>query len=72
MARVPKICKGCGQRGNLKEIFYGMPPHDYDREKYVIGGCSSEDGIAECTKCGWVKRKKQKETPWGLNDQISG
>ena len=71
MARIPKICEGCGAKGTLKEILYGMPTHDYDREKYVIGGCSPEDGIAECSKCGWIKRKKRKETPWGLNDKVS-
>jgi hypothetical protein len=39
---------------------------------FQYSGYHSDDAIAECTNCGWIKRKKQKETPWGLNDQISG
>jgi hypothetical protein len=72
VARLPKACPECKKEGTLKRIVYGMPGPDFDFEKYVVGGCIPDDAIAECSNCGWTKRKKQKETPWGLSDHISG
>ena len=60
MARIPKVCVGCGLEGTVKEILYGMPAHDYDREKYLIGGCIPDDVVAECMNCGWQKLKTKK------------
>ena len=53
MARIPKVCVGCGGEGTVKEVLYGMPAHDYDRDKYILGGCSPENVVAECAECGW-------------------
>lgn len=58
MARIQKVCVGYGLEGTVKEILYGMPAHDYDRETYLLGGCIPEDVVAECTNCGWQKVEK--------------
>jgi len=60
MVRVPKVCVGCGKEGTVKEIIYGLPAEDYDRDRYLLGGCIPEDVVAECTHCRWQKIKKKK------------
>ena len=60
MARIPKVCVGCGGEGTVKEVLYGMPAHDYDRDKYRLGGCSPENVIAECEECGRQKIRMEK------------
>lgn len=47
MARIPKVCVGCGGKGTVKEVLYGIPAHDYDRNKYILGGYSPENVVAE-------------------------
>jgi hypothetical protein len=45
-----------------------MPGPDFDFEKYAVSGCVPDDAIAECSECGWTKKKKRKVTPWGFGD----
>ena len=65
MARIPRFCVGCGLEGTVKEILYGMPAHDYDRNRYLIGGCIPDDVVAECINCGWQKMKKKRDLMMG-------
>lgn len=39
---------------NIKEYLYGEPTNDYDREKYVLGGCeiSLDNPRYKCSDCG--------------------
>jgi len=69
MARIPKVCPECKKENTVKRILYGMPGEDFDFEKYIVGGCIPDSAIAECSYCGWIKRKKFKDG-WGLNDSI--
>jgi hypothetical protein len=48
-------CPKCGQKGNLQRIIYGMPSHDFDFEKYAVGGCLVFDNQPDvrCRDCGW-------------------
>ena len=48
-------CPECGQKGTLQRIIYGMPSHDFDFEKYAVGGCLVEDNQPDvrCRDCGW-------------------
>ena len=48
-------CPQCGQKGNLQRIIYGMPTHDFDFEKYAVGGCLVFDNQPDvrCKDCGW-------------------
>lgn len=32
-------CPGCGERGLLKTILWGMPEATFDYNKYASGGC---------------------------------
>ena len=49
-------------------IVWGMPTmatvERYERGEVVLGGCciSADDPVAECTTCGW--RRKRKEPRW--------
>ncbi|MFZ9222848.1 MAG: hypothetical protein ACO23S_06270 [Candidatus Nanopelagicaceae bacterium] len=51
------ICPSCKERGTIKEILYGLPDEQYDREKYVSGGCcldpEGNDPEIQCTSCEW-------------------
>ena len=46
-------CPYCNS-SNIKKYLYGEPTHDYDKEKYVLGGCevSPDKPIYKCTDCG--------------------
>jgi hypothetical protein len=54
------ICPKCNCVGHIREILYGMPAEDYDRERFVIGGCISEESAPEiqCTSCDWNGSKE--------------
>lgn len=50
----PKInCPNCGSE-ELWEYLYGEPTYDYDREKYVLGGCeiTLDNPKYKCKQCG--------------------
>lgn len=51
------VCPHCKAKGEIKEILYGMPAADYDRQKFVLGGCTvlpdGSDPEIQCTKCEW-------------------
>jgi len=48
-----KKCPYCNSE-NIKEYLYGYPSANYDKEKYVLGGCSNSfDGPKyKCLDCG--------------------
>jgi hypothetical protein len=54
------ICPKCKCVGHIREILYGIPAEDYDRERFVIGGCISEESAPEiqCTSCDWNGSKE--------------
>ena len=45
-------CPFCGSL-NLLEYLYGFPAYDYDKEKYILGGCKITDyqPIYMCSDC---------------------
>jgi ribosomal protein L37AE/L43A len=51
MKRV-RICPEC-KSTEVKRIMYGYPNHDFDYEKYEVGGCVVLDNSPKykCTKC---------------------
>jgi DNA-directed RNA polymerase subunit RPC12/RpoP len=48
-----KKCPYCNST-ELWEYLYGEPAYDYDRDKYVLGGCeiTGNQPIYKCKKCG--------------------
>ncbi len=55
-----RVCPGCGEKGGMKKILYGMPDDEFDFEKYIVGGCivTGSDPQVGCTKCGWEGEHK--------------
>jgi hypothetical protein len=53
-------CPYCQDAGDVHEIIYGMPGHDFDFEKYEVGGCLvfDEQPDYRCRVCDWVGFKK--------------
>ncbi|MBU3735293.1 MAG: hypothetical protein FGM60_06805 [Candidatus Planktophila sp.] len=52
------VCPGCGTKGLLRRIIYGMPdPETFNFEKYAVGGCCIRgDGLDPqfaCRECDW-------------------
>lgn len=73
-------CPYCGS-SNLKKYLYGEVAHDYDKEKYVLGGCeiTGDDPIYKCSDCGkdiYVEKKNvidsinEKLRELGVDDDI--
>ena len=55
-------CPYCNST-NIKEYLYGEPTYDYDKDKYVLGGCilSLDKPKYKCSDCGkdiYIKRTK--------------
>ena len=48
-----KKCPYCNS-SELWKYLYGMPTHDYDKDKYVLGGCeiTGNQPTYKCKKCG--------------------
>ena len=53
LVMMKKKCPYCNSL-NIKEYLYGEPSYDYDREKYVLGGCevSYDNPKYKCSDCG--------------------
>ena len=48
-------CPGCGTTGTLREIIYGMPSEDFNHDRYIVGGCISEESTEiGCLECEWA------------------
>ena len=48
-------CPGCGERGKLRDIVYGLPAGPPDEDVYVLGGCGvlGNDPNVRCIACRW-------------------
>lgn len=46
-------CPYCNST-NVKKYLYGMPTHDYDKDKYILGGCevTLSNPKYKCMDCG--------------------
>ena len=48
-------CPGCGDRGQLRHVIYGLPSGPPDEGASVLGGCTvfGNDRDVRCISCGW-------------------
>lgn len=55
------FCPQCSAKGEIREILYGLPAGDYNKEKFVLGGCDISDDNPEikCIGCGWLGAKEE-------------
>jgi hypothetical protein len=47
-----RICPEC-KSSEVKKIIYGLPAHDFDFDKYEVGGCcvTPNDPQYKCGRC---------------------
>lgn len=50
--KTARICPEC-KSTEVKKIIYGLPAHDFDFDKYEVGGCcvTPNDPKYKCMKC---------------------
>jgi hypothetical protein len=50
--KTARICPEC-KSSEVKKIIYGLPAHDFDFDKYEVGGCcvTPNDPKYKCMKC---------------------
>jgi hypothetical protein len=55
------FCPKCSAKGEIREILYGLPSGDYNKAKFVLGGCdiSHENPEIKCVGCGWLGTKEE-------------
>lgn len=48
-------CPGCGTKGSLRRIVWGLSAEAIDLEKFAIGGCCIPENPPElaCSECPW-------------------
>lgn len=48
-------CPGCGAKGTLRRMVWGLPIEAIDLDKFAIGGCCIPENPPElaCTECPW-------------------
>ena len=54
-------CPTCESSTGIRKILYGMPSEEPDSQKYLVGGCISEENSPthECIDCGWQRFKNR-------------
>jgi hypothetical protein len=54
-------CPTCASSTGVRKILYGMPSEEPDSEKFLVGGCISDERSPthECIKCGWQRFKSR-------------
>ena len=63
-----KKCPYCGS-SEVLEYLYGEPAYDYDKSKYVLGGCivTGNDPAYKCMKCGKDIYREKSESNFELD-----
>jgi len=54
--RYSKIgCPSCNQIGGIRELIFGLPMGEPDKERFALGGCCPPEIIPElrCIVCEW-------------------
>jgi hypothetical protein len=54
-------CPNCASSNGIRKILYGMPSEEPDSQKYLVGGCISDESSPthECVNCGWQRFKSR-------------